>query len=225
MSKLKLLLDSIANKVDELARSAIDATTTVLVPEEGRERANALYQVSHPLAGVFAPALAGLLYTLVGLEGVIVLDLITFLVTVAAVALVLIPQPKISELGAATRSSFWQEMRGGFRFLADRQWSVLLGLILYMCFIYFLLNGPLELVLPYLVIVTGSEAVAGTIMGVMSLGAMVGALLMTVWKGTRPRIHTLLVGHLLVGVMFLVYGVARSPWLLGASLVVGELVG
>jgi hypothetical protein len=55
-------------------------------------------------------------------------------------------------------------------------------------------------------------------MGIMSLGAFSGASLIAVWGGTRPRIHTLLPGVLLTGIMFLVYGTARTPLLLGASL-------
>ena len=46
---------------------------------------------------------------------------------------------------------------------------------LYLTFINFLLNGPLELTLPYLISVTGSEAIAGSLVGVMSLGAFAGA--------------------------------------------------
>ena len=55
-------------------------------------------------------------------------------------------------------------------------------------------------------------------MGVMSLGALAGALLMTVWGGTRPRIHTMMVGLLITGAMFIVYGTTRQPLILGIAL-------
>ena len=43
---------------------AQDAVTTVLVADAQRDRANALKQMSFPLAGVIAPAVTGLLYPL-----------------------------------------------------------------------------------------------------------------------------------------------------------------
>jgi hypothetical protein len=81
-----------------------------------------------------------------------------------------------------------------------------------------MLNGPLELAIPYLISVTGSESLVGGLMGAMSLGAFSGAALIAVWGGTRPRMYTLLPGLLFTGVMFLVYGIARTPLVLGISL-------
>jgi hypothetical protein len=163
-----------------------------------------------------APVLAGLIYVAVGIAGVIAVDLATFLGAMLAVYLVHIPEPQQTAEGAASRGSFWREMRGGFQYL--RQRPVLLSLLLYLTLINFLLNGPLELAIPYLMTVTGSETQTGWLMGIMSLGAFSGASLIAIWGGTRPRIHTLLPGLLLTGVMFLIYGTARTPLLLGASI-------
>lgn len=101
-------------------------------------------------------------------------------------------------------------------FLSTRQ--PLVYFIVFGILVNFLLNGPLELTLPYLLLVTGSEKTAGLVMGVMSLGALGGALLMSAWGGTRPRIHTLMPGLLLSGIMFIVFGTGRSAWLLAAAL-------
>lgn len=94
----------------------------------------------------------------------------------------------------------------------------LLLLLLYMALTHFLLNGPLDLTIPYLLQITASEAALGWLMGVMSLGALSGALLVAAWGGTRPRIFTILGGMFLNGVMFLVYGTTRHPLLLGLGL-------
>jgi MFS family permease len=195
---------------------ALDAATTMLVPEDRRERANAIRQMAFPLAGVFAPLLAGILYVLAGITGIIVIDLATFMIAVAAIYLIRIPQPKPTQEGQAVQGNVWQELIGSFRYLRKRQ--SLFSFVLYLTFINFLLNGPLELAIPYLISITGSETVLGQLMGVMSLGALAGATLIAVWGGTRPRMHTLLPGLLLTGLMFLIYGTARTPLLLGISL-------
>jgi MFS family permease len=195
---------------------AEDAATTMLVNETQRERANAIKQISFPLAGVIAPVLSGTIYGLVGIGGIIGIDLVTFMVAVAAALFLRIPHPKQTKEGQAMQGGFWQETLGAFHYLSKRR--VLLVFVVFMAFINFMLNGPLELTLPYLISVIGSEAQAGSIMGVMSLGAFAGASLIAAWGGTRPRMNTILPALLLAGMMFLFYGTFRSPLLLGTSL-------
>ena len=195
---------------------AENASLTVLVPESRRERANALREMAFPFSGMVAPVFAGALYALVGVTGVIAIDLVTFLVAVGAILLVRIPRPTATPEGLAGSGNLWQELVGSFRYLIRRR--ALLILVLYLTFTNFLLNGPLQLALPYLLAVTGSEARMGLLMSVMSLGAFSGAALLTLWGGTRPRIHTLLIGGLLNGLMFLLFGTARRPLLLAPAL-------
>ncbi len=195
---------------------ARDASTTLLVPEHHRDRANGVLQMAFPLAGVIAPALTGALYGLIRIEGIILLDLLTFGVGVIAVYLVRIPRPPVSEEGRATRGSLWMEMRGGLRYL--RAWRGLLILMLYFTWMNFLLNGPLGLGIPYLMTITGSEALTGLLMGASSLGALAGAGVLAVWGGKRSRVHTFMPAFLLTGVMFLVYGTSREPLVLGVAL-------
>jgi DHA3 family macrolide efflux protein-like MFS transporter len=195
---------------------AKEAATTMLVPEPGRERANAVQQMAFPLAGVIAPVLAGLVYALVNVTGVVLIDLLTFAVALAAVLVINIPSPMPTEEGQEDRGDLFREFLAGWRYLSRRR--SLLYLVLYLTLISFLLNGPLELTIPYLIAVTDNEELAGVLLGLGSLGAFSGAALIAVWGGTRPRMHTLLPGLLLTGVMFLVYGMARSTFLLGASM-------
>ena len=56
---------------------AFQASVTLLVPEDKRDRANAIQQMSGPASGIVAPVLAGGVYALVGLSGAILIDLLT----------------------------------------------------------------------------------------------------------------------------------------------------
>jgi DHA3 family macrolide efflux protein-like MFS transporter len=192
------------------------AAITMLIPKHYRERANAVKETSFPLAGVIAPVLTGVLYALVGIAGIILIDLTTFLFAVTVVFFLRIPRPRPTNESLSFMGGFWKEALGAFKYLANRR--VLLVFMLYMAFINFMLNGPLDLTLPYLILTTGSEKFAGSIMGVMSLGAFVGASLIAVWGGSRPRIKTIIGCLLLVGVMFLCFGIFRSPASLAISL-------
>ena len=192
------------------------AATTMLVPDEGRERANAIKETSFPLAGIIAPVFTGLLYTGIGIAGIIFIDLVTFLVAVIFLLLIHIPHPEPSEVGLAAQGGFWREARGALHFVTGRR--ALFVFMLFTAFINFMLNGPLDLTLPYLILLTHSEKVAGSIIGVTSVGAFAGAALIALWGGTRPRIKTIFAGLIVTSIMFMFFGVLRSPVRIGLSL-------
>jgi hypothetical protein len=191
---------------------AESATVTLLIPESQRERANGIMELAFPLAGVLAPVLAGLVYSWVGVVGVLTIDLATFLAASGVVALLHIPRPPTSQEGQAGGGSYLRELRGGLRFISGR--PALLVFMLYLAFNNFLLNGPLDLMIPYSISVTDSEAQTGLVLGLMSLGALAGGLLAAMIGGWRPRMRLILLSTLFNGVMFLVLAVGRSlPWL------------
>jgi MFS family permease len=194
---------------------AQDVVTTLLVPDASRDRANALRQMSFPLAGVIAPALTGLLYPLVQMGGIIAIDMVTFLAAVIVVMRMDIPQPPPSEAGHQASGGFWREFRGGFAYLTARR--PLLWLILYFAAINFLLNGPLDLTIPYLIRVTGDETLTGLVLAVMNAGALAGGAAITLRRGRR-RMSIILPTFVLTGIMFLAYGTSRTPFTLAFSL-------
>jgi MFS family permease len=109
-----------------LQRPAMEASVTMLVPEDHRERANAIRQIAGPAAGMIAPVITGFIYAIVEVTGVMVVDLITFAMAITVVSLVHIPQPRQTEQGRAAQGSIWQETWGGFQFLWKRRigkWS------------------------------------------------------------------------------------------------------
>lgn len=195
---------------------AEDAVTSVLVVDAHRDRANALKQMSFPLAGVIAPAITGLIYPLVGIAGVVTVDMITFLIAVAVVFRTHIPQPPPSEEGKAASGGFWRELRGGLAYLGARR--ALLGLMIYFSILNFLLNGPLDLSIPYLIKVTGSESLTGLLLAAMNAGALVGGAAIALRRKTWKRIHVMMPAFLLTGAMFIVYGTSRTPLPLAISM-------
>jgi DHA3 family macrolide efflux protein-like MFS transporter len=199
-----------------LQRPAMEASVTRLVPEPHRDRANTIRQITGPAAGMIAPVIAGLIYALVDVTGVMVIDLITFVIAIVVVYFVRIPQPQTTAEGQAAAGSVWREMRGGFRFLWGRR--ILFYLMVYAALINFLLSGPINLTTPYIITLTGSEATLGLLMGGMNAGIIVGGALMFVWGGTRPRIHGIMLGLLFRAFWLAIYGVARTPLTLGLAL-------
>jgi DHA3 family macrolide efflux protein-like MFS transporter len=76
----------------------------------------------------------------------------------------------------------------------------------------------LVLEVPYILDRTGDLTVLGAIVGGLNFGAVAGAVAMAVWGGTRPRIHTVMLGAATVAVFLALAGVSRGPVTIAASL-------
>ncbi len=188
---------------------AIEASITMLVPDDQRDRANAIRQISAPAAGLLAPALAGVLYGIVGVAGVLLIDLITFAVAALVVMQVHIPQPRKSHEGAKHQGSMWQELKGAFAFVYVRRGMFIT--ILYATFLNFITGGAFNLLTPYIILITGEETFAGIIGGVFSAGLVAGGLATMVWQGTKTRMHTIMPGLTWAGIGLILFGMARTP--------------
>lgn len=197
---------------------AFQASVTMLVPDDHRDRANAIQQLTGPASGVIAPILAGALFAVIGATGVMAIDLFTFAVAITVVLVVYIPHPAQTEEGRAMQQgSVWKETLVGFRYLWSKR--MLFWLMTCATIANFLINGALVMTTPYILSRTdNNEALLGTLMGIMSAGPVVGGLLMSVWGGTHPRIHTILPGIALEGVLLFLLGVSRHPITIGISL-------
>lgn len=198
---------------------AMSASITMLIPDEHRDRANALRNLRSPTALVIAPALAGVLFATIGIAGVIAIDILSYFVAVGTLLFIHIPMPEQSDIGKKLRGSFWKESISGFRFLNG--YRPLLGLVLYIGLMNFFFSGPLSVIVPYILARNGGDEVSlGVVMSIFSLGTVVGNLVMMAWGGLRPRIRLVMPGGLLIGVMLALYGMSREPITLAASLFV-----
>lgn len=195
---------------------AFQASMTMLIPDSQRDRANAIQQLTGPTAGVIAPAIAGALYAAVGVNGVILFDLITFIVAVIVVFFVRIPRPEQTEVGKAMQGSFLKEALGGLRFLLERQ--TLFAVMIVMSLVNFLFSGATLLFTPYLLERTSSEAAMGILQAICDLGAIVGGIAIGVWGAGRFRIHLIMLGILFGSFFLALVGISRTPLALGVTL-------
>ncbi|NSW54236.1 MAG: MFS transporter [Anaerolineae bacterium] len=210
------LLSFIGGIMDMFQRPAMEASTTMLVPERHRDRANVVRQLIGPIAGIIAPVVTGFVYALIDVTGVMMVDLATYLAAAAVVVLVRIPQPGTPRSEPLSARFFAAEYKKGLRFLLDRKALVLLMLLA--AVINFLLSGPTHLSTPYILTLTGGEAQLGILLGMMNAGIVVGGVLVAIFGGTRPRVHGIMIGLLFRALCLVLYGVSRSPLMLGISL-------
>lgn len=199
-----------------LQGAAADSTITLIVTESNRERINAIKEMLFPASGVIAPMIVALIYPLLGIEGVIGIDLITFLIAIVVLVKLKIPSLKRNDAVQQPINSWQSDLKMGYRFLKHHK--LLFGLILYFSFINFMLNGPLELVIPYVLQITGNETVVSVMLSMMSIGTFCGAMLIAIWGRRYSKIYIILGAMFINAIMLIAFGMMRTPLTLGITL-------
>lgn len=192
------------------------AATTLLVPKRHLARASGMTQFGQAAAETLAPFLAGLLVTLIGVAGVLVIDFATFLFAVVTLALVRVPRPPASAAGRV-RKSMTQEAVYGWQFIRER--TGLRGLLIYFAMLNLVLSMVSVLIVPLVLSVT-DEVTLGRVLTISGAGLLAGSVLMTVTGGPKPHIHGVLGFGLLFGVGLVLAGLRPNPWLIAAGLFV-----
>ena len=149
---------------------AFSAAMTTMIPKEQYGRANGLMSLAETGSGVFAPLLAGALLGLIGLAGIMFLDIVTFIIAILALLIVSVPQPRSTEVGEESKGSLWQESIFGFWYIIKR--PSLLGLQLVFMFGNFITGIPLAIIAPLILAHTNNNEITfGTVSSAGAAGA------------------------------------------------------
>ena len=172
---------------------AYSTSLSLIVPKKHYARATALNSIQMSGSYIFAPALAGGLYPLIGLVGILKIDIVTFIIAICTISFVSIPQPTNSEVTHRTMQSNWGELTFGFRYLF--RYPALLAILLFWIFNN-LINGINFAILSAMILArSGNDStVLSTLLTTFGIGGLLGAVTISIWGGPKPRIHGLLVG-------------------------------
>jgi len=196
-----------------------------MIPKENYSRASAMIGLAQSVGGVFAPVTAGALIGVIGVGGIMAIDLVTLSLALGALLLVRVPQPEVSSAGAEARGSLRKEAAYGFRYILAR--PSLLGLQLVFFAGNFLASLTGTLAAPLVLARTGNNAlVLGTVQSVGAAGAVLAGLILSAWKGPRRKIHGVLLGwagFFLISEMLM--GFSRGPGGWSVAVFAGALVG
>ncbi|NWF69535.1 MAG: MFS transporter [Chloroflexi bacterium] len=176
---------------------AYTTTITTLIPKAHYPRASGLISLAHYATTIAAPLLAGLLITVIGVAGVLMIDVATFLFAVGTLLWVRFPPRARAE---HTENGVWRNALFGFRYIAER--PSLLGLLFITTLFTVMESLGYPLIAPLLLARTGGdEALLGLVQAVMGTGGVLGGAALVIWGGPKRRIHGLLIGLLLTGIL------------------------
>jgi MFS family permease len=172
---------------------AYSAAITTMVPKEQYGRANGMMSFVQAGPGVVAPLLAGALLPVIGLKGILAIDIATFVLAIAALLLVHVPQPVRTVEGEAGRGSLLHEAAFGFRYIFKR--PSLLGFVIMLFFANLFLGFPNSVHVPLVLSRSGNDSlVLGAVETAGAIAWTLGSLLMSAWGGPKRRIHGVLIG-------------------------------
>jgi MFS family permease len=190
---------------------AYSAAITLLMSKEHYGRANGMMGLAQAGSTVGAPIIAGVLLGLIGIGGVLAVDLFTFLIALLTLLVITIPNPPRAATQTET-PSIRREALDGFRYILAR--PSLLGLQSTFFVSNLVFAFTFGMISPYILARSGDnpQALATTITA-FGVGGILGGVAMSAWGGPQRRIYGLLgglaLGSLIVGPLM---GMSRTLW-------------
>ncbi|MAS35179.1 MAG: MFS transporter [Anaerolineaceae bacterium] len=197
---------------------AYSAATTMLVPKKHYTRASGMRSLALDSSRVIAPFAAGTLLLVVDIDGIMLIDVITFLIAMFTLLIVRIPRPPVST-DSLIAHGWWQQLRSGFVYIMQR--PGLRGLMYIFVGIHFFAALAYFSILPAMILArTGNDQIAlATVQSALGIGGVVGGLLLSVWGGPRRLIHAICAGtalSYLLGDFLFAVGQSVEMWVIAA---------
>jgi len=189
---------------------AYSSSITMLVPKKELARSSGILQMGQAASTILTPILAGGLYALIGLKGVIIIDAVTYFFAITALMIVRIPQPKQVTAPISTsdgKRTIFSDAIYGWKYL--RALPGLFGLLLYFASVNFFLNFSSVLSGP-LVLSYGSATDLGIVQTVTGIAMLIGSVIMSAWGGPKNKKVPALIGFIALSAAGLLISGLRS---------------
>jgi DHA3 family macrolide efflux protein-like MFS transporter len=172
---------------------AYSAAISTMIPKKHYGRANGMLSLADTASNIFAPILAGALLGIIGVPGILMIDLGTFIFAIGALLMVHIPQPRITEEGRQAQGSIFKEAVFGFRYILTRP-SLLALQLLFLTGNFFIgVPGAVQAAM-VLASTSSNEKALALVNSAGAVGGVIGGLAMSAWGGPKKRVHGVLMG-------------------------------
>lgn len=196
-----------------LLSPSYSAAIAVLVPKKYLGRASGMVQLSGASAEMLAPLLAGFLISAIHIDGILFVDLASYLFAILSLCLVRLPEIA-RDNSPSVKPSMVGDVTAGIRYLTAR--PGLLALIGYFTVTNFLL-GMENVLMPPLVMSFAGAKIYGIIAAVGGSAFLLGSLIMSSWGGPKHRIRGVYSYGIALGVALAMESLRPNPWLIGAG--------
>lgn len=206
--------------MNTVQQPASEVTMTLIVPKDRYQKISGLQNLSRSLVSVLNPLIAAALYSLAGLDIVIAVDLISFVIAFAALA-GFIRVPCIAE---KTKEGTLKLAREGLAFL--KRTPMVLTLLLFMSGVN-LIASAFNATLPGYVIPNprGGSAMYGVVTSAAGVAMIAGSLLVSFMPKPKDRVRVVFITMLIsLGSENFILAFSREPALWIISQVIGWIL-
>lgn len=189
---------------------AYSVTMSLMVDKKDLGRANGFYSICETAPALISPILAGFLLSIIGLNGIFLIDIATFIIAIFIVIIVCIPDIVFNENTIESKKqNIIKDSLFGFSYIFQRK--ALFALLSIFLMINFFSGFSNALLAPMILAKTNNNSVfLGIIQSSFGIGGIIGGLLMTFWGGTRKKIVSLLIGMMFSGIGQILLGLSKA---------------
>jgi MFS family permease len=196
-----------------------------MVPRKQYVRANGLMSLLYDIPGIFGPVLAGVMYLIIGLNGILALNLLALVVSIALLLLVEVPVTPHTAEGQRSQRKFLNEALYGIKYIFQRPGLLGLQLVFFTGNLFSGIALSVAALYPMILLRTGNDTeILGTVQSAGALASVVGGLFLTTWGGIRRPSRAILLGWIvssLLGMTLL--GVGQVLWIWVIAVVVDSI--
>ncbi len=190
--------------------SAMQASTSLMVPQQQLSRIAGMNQTLQGLMSIVAPPVGALLISVLPIFQVMLIDVFTALLAILPLCFIAVPQPKRAHAfavsGEIQHASVLDDLRAGVRYVFS--WPGL-AIVMGMAMLINFLVTPAASLMPILITrhYQGGAPELATMNAVWGGGMVLGGVLLSVWGGFKRRILTSLMGIMMIGACLTVQSV------------------
>ncbi|MFW9799469.1 MAG: MFS transporter [Candidatus Thorarchaeota archaeon] len=188
---------------------ALQASVSLMVPDEHLPRANGLYQTLSGLAQIAAPPIGALLLFILPIQTILMIDVGTAATAILPLLWIRIPQPTKESSVEENSSTLLADMKEGVGFLLGwkgGQFTLFALMMINMILI------PATSLIPILALIhfSGGAIELAWLQSAMGVGMILGGLTLSVWGGFKRRMVTVVSTVIIAGVAVLAVGLTPS---------------
>lgn len=185
---------------------AEQASVSLMVPKDQLGRIAGLNQATKGIINIVAAPMGALVMDLIGVEGSLMIDVVTAILAIGIVSFTFIPrQAQLEKKDGSWFGVVMHDMKEGFRYLIG--WKGLM-VITVMALIFKIALSPAFSLIPLLVSsYFGGDATQYSMVEVAAgIGIIIGGSILGVWGGFKKKVYTMLLGGLGVGLGMIALG-------------------
>lgn len=186
------ILNAVNGLMNTIQQPASDVAMTLITPKEQYQRTSGLRSFSQSLTTILHPMLATTLFAVAGMDGVIIVDLSTFVIAFFTLFF-FVKLPKLNKEDAKKNATIKKESvfvasKTGIRYLKKN--PMILHLILFLAAVN-LVASAFDATLPAYVLPreNGGEKVLGIVTSCAGIATLLGSLVVTVLPKPKNRIR------------------------------------